>query len=83
MLALLTAMSAAAAVSNHARQQVNSPGINRMLHQDKSPMAFMMPDVPWYDSGAIGWAGTNPPQDGDSDLGHGLIEQVAVPVCVE
>eukprot|EP00961_Rhodomonas_salina_P124523 1678144-Rhodomonas_salina.2 len=41
-------------------------------------MAFVIPDVAWYDSQAIGWAGTNPDQQGDSSLGHGLIEQVFV-----
>ena len=37
-------------------------------------LAYMIPDVPWYDSGAIGWAGTDP--DTSLGLGHGVFEQV-------
>lgn len=37
-------------------------------------LAFVIPDVPWYDSSAIGWAGTDP--DTTIGLGHGAWEQV-------
>ena len=39
-------------------------------------LAFAIPDVPWYDSTAIGWAGTDPDQS--IGLGHGLWEQVTL-----
>jgi len=37
-------------------------------------LAFVIPDVAWYDSTAIGWAGTDP--DTTIGLGHGAWEQV-------
>ena len=37
-------------------------------------LAFMIPDVPWYASTALGWAGTDP--DISLGLGHGPLEQV-------
>jgi len=39
-------------------------------------LAFAIPDVPWYESTAVGWAGTDP--DITEGLGHGLWEQVLI-----
>jgi hypothetical protein len=43
------------------------------LHSSNG-LAFMIPDVPWWDSTAVGWAGTDP--DVSIGLGHGPWEQV-------
>ena len=42
--------------------------------------AFMVPDVAWYDSEAIGWPGSNPVViSGEvTPIGHGLWEQVFI-----
>lgn len=40
----------------------------------RGAMGMMIPDVPWWDSTAIGWAGTDPIEG--EGLGHGLFEQV-------
>ena len=37
-------------------------------------LAYIIPDIPWYDSTAAGWAGTDP--DTSMGLGHGVFEQV-------
>ena len=56
------------------------PGGGRMLLApsngvtERGSLAFAIPDVAWYDSTAIGWAGTDP--DTSVGLGHGVWEQV-------
>jgi hypothetical protein len=55
------------------REKLQQRRRNHPICSSRGRLAYMIPDVEWWNSNAIGWTGSVPQQDIPA---HGLLEQV-------
>lgn len=61
----------------HLRGAAACSSVHRMspmMMARRGGVGMLIPDVPWYESSAPGWAGSLPNQE--EGMGHGVLEQV-------